>query len=218
LRSASDQRRTRAVLGALLSIGICAAVFHVVQNRFLPVGGSIAVVKLAWLTLAIVFWLVLPAFLMRDDRALAPLRQAFGAFFLFMAARAAVEGWMLYVTLNWSPWYGIGHDLACIALLAIGGWRALGADACATPLGRLLGVHLVVTALMFVPEIGFAYYMTLHFDTAGADAVYFVPDDARHQTVLRATGAVVGVVAVYAPVFLWRWLGGTADGARAPSR
>jgi hypothetical protein len=76
-------------------------------------------------------------------------------------------------------------------------------------LERLMLLHLGVSALMFAPEIYFAWYMQAHFNTRGESAVYFVPDDPAYLTVLRVTTAVDVLLAIYLPAFLLRWLHGT---------
>jgi hypothetical protein len=145
-----------------------------------------------------------------DARASARMRSAFCALFGLMSLRAVVEAWMLYVAHNWSPWYGIGHDVLCALVLGIWIVRvARGADG-HRRVDAWLGLHLVVTALAFVPEIYFAHYMLAHFNTAGEGAIYFVPDDPRHGEVLRVTWGVVSFLTVYLPVFLWGWLFGAA--------
>lgn len=217
--SGSETRLAHRVLAAVGLLAVCAAAFYFVQNRFGPVGGAIAPAKLGWLAFAILFWLVLPAFIASDRRVPVAVRRVFAILFVLMALRSIVELWMLYVTLTWSPWYGIAHDVACLAALVVGAVRAGALGGFRSRFDRLLGAHLAVTATMFLPEIWFAYYMTVHFGTTGEGAVYFVPaDDPRHRMVLRATAAAVAGLAVYAPVFLWRWLGGTPDGARATAQ
>jgi hypothetical protein len=135
------------------------------------------------------------------------LRRAFAVLAALMLARAAVEGWMLYVTLDWSPWYGIAHDAACMAAL-------LGLAARIAPtnaLERLARRHLAVSAAFFVPEIYFAGYMLAHFVTQGEAAVYFVPDLPDHSIVLWLTTATVVCLAAYVAVFLHRWIPGSEN-------
>ena len=118
---------------------------------------------------------------------------------------------MLYVSLNWSPWYGIGQDLVCAAVLALFGWRLWAAKAPRNDLQRTILMHLSVTTFMFGPEIYFAWYMQAHFNTKGADAIYFVPNDPAYSEVLNVTAAVVVFLTAYLPVFLMRWLHGTPE-------
>lgn len=216
--SPAGPRFARAVGCACAALVAGALAFRAVQNGYGPVGGAISLPKLGWLALTILFWLVLPAFVAADARVPSPLRLAFRWLLGLMAARGVVELWMLYVTHDWSPWYGIAHDVACVAVLGLLGARAVAAGVLRAPAGRLVATHLAVTAAMFLPEIGFAHYMLTHFRTTGEDAIYFVPDEERHRAVLDATAAAVAAVGAYLPWFLWRWLRGTPERAPATAR
>jgi hypothetical protein len=119
-----------------------------------------------------------------------------------MLARAVVEGWMLYVTLDWSPWYGIAHDALCAVVLLALAARSPPRNA----LESTVRMHLWVTAAFFIPEMYFAWYMQAHFVTKGAAAVYFVPDEPAYADVLNATSVAVVCLIIYLPVFLWRWI------------
>jgi hypothetical protein len=201
---ASERRLGAAAWTAVAALAAAAAAFYWGQNAYRPVGGEISAPKLFWLAYAILLWFLLPALLGADPRLDARWRRPFFLLFLLMAARGVVEGWMLYVSLNWSPWYGIGHDLVCAALLLA--FAARLQQRAASPLERLMLLHLCVSALLFVPEMYFAWYMQAHFDTQGENAIYFVPDDPRYATVLRATTATVAFLSLYLPVFLFQWL------------
>lgn len=211
LRYASNRR---LVGGAVIAIGALAGVagfFYQGQNTSNRIGGAMAPQKLAWLYYAVVLWVVLPLAIALDRRVARRVRQAFGALFILMTIRGVVELWMLYVLLNWSPWYGIAHDLlraAALGALAASALRTL--DRSSAP-NSLMMVHLLVTSAAFIPEIYFAHYMTLHFDTAGSGAIYFVPDEERYQDVLAWTTRAVVLLSVYLPIFLWGWLIGTPD-------
>lgn len=195
------------VLGALGVLVAAAVVFYATQNTGARIGGEIAPQKMLWLLHAVFLWLVLPLAIACDARADRGIRAVFLALFVLMALRGAIEMWMLYVSHNWSPWYGIAHDLLCLSVLLVGLQRALRLRAGAAATDRWLLVHLAVTAAAFLPEIYFAHYMAENFNTAGEAAIYFVPDDPRHATVLRVTTGAVAALSLYLPVFLWRWLG-----------
>jgi len=199
---ASERTLRRTVFAAISALALAAAVFYQAQNMLRPVGGNISVVKLLWLGGAILLWGVLPLLLLADPRLEPVLRRAFAVLAALMLSRAVVEGWMLYVTLNWSPWYGIAHDALCAAVLLAFAARAPPRNA----LESAVRMHLWVTAAFFAPEMYFAWYMQAHFVTKGEAAVYFVPDEPAHAQVLRATAVAVVCLAIYLPVFLRRWM------------
>lgn len=198
----SDHALRRVTLVAIGLLGLSTAVFYQAQHSLGLVGGAIAPSKMLWLGGAILLWIVLPALLAADARLSPALRRAFVTLLVLMAARALIEGWMLYVTLRWSPWYGIAHDAVCLVVLLL--FAATVRPA--APLDRLVRLHLVVTAMFFVAEMFFAWYMVRHFVTRGAGAIYFVPDDPAHAGVLRATAGTVAVLAAYLAFFMQRWL------------
>lgn len=214
-----SEARLRVVAPAsVAAIAAAAAAFHVLQNALALTGGGIAWPKSMWLGCAILYWFVLPALLLADARVTAPWRAPFGALLGLMGLRAVVELWMLYVSRNWSPFYGIAHDLACMALLWGLAWRAAASKGAPAGLPRTLLVHAVATGLLFIPEIYFAWYMQANFRTRGVDPLYFVPDDAAHARVLALTAAADAAAALYLPAFLYAWLHGKTDGARARTR
>lgn len=198
---ASERALRRAVWTAFALVALAAAAFYGAQNILRPVGGEIAFVKLLWLAGVVLLWGVLPPLLTADARLGSPLRRAFAAFAGLMAVRVLAEGWMLYVSLSWSPWYGITHNALCMALLlsCAGLVRPQGT------LDRLARGHLVATAAFFVPESYFAWYMLEHFVTRGASAVYFVPGDASHVQVLLLTAVAVVCLSGYLAMFVRRW-------------
>lgn len=216
-RAKNDMSRCASNRGLLIALAVTlailaasAVVFYHTQNSAARIGGVMAPSKAFWLSYAILLWIVLPLLICLDTRVMRTLRYAFATLFVLMALRAAVELRMLFVTLDWSPWYGIVHDLVCMAALIGWGCAAAAQPARRTAPNGLLLVHLAVTAAAFVPEIYFAHYMTRHFDTAGADAIYFVPADERYREVLAWTTRVVVVLSAYLPWFFWRWLVGTS--------
>lgn len=197
---------------------LAAFAFHVLQNRLALTGGGIAWPKSAWLGCAILFWFVLPAFLVGDRRLSAAWRMPFAVLLLLMGVRAVVELWMLYMSHNWSPFYGIAHDIVCLAALWWFAYRAAaGSSLRLSGLRRTVFVHAVATGALFIPEMYFAWYMQANFHTQGESPIYFVPDDEAHARVLALTTAASAAAVLYLPAFLYAWLYGKTEvaGSRA---
>ena len=106
-----SERRVLLVWAAVLATFATAPLFWWVQNNLRPVGGAMAFPKALWLADALVLWIVLPLAIVSDTRVANGVRRAFLILLVLMLLRGTLEAWMLYVTLNWSPWYGIAHDL-----------------------------------------------------------------------------------------------------------
>jgi len=208
----ASKSRLAASAWASLALWLAgAAAFYWIQTRLRLVGGDPSLSKSIWLAYAVLVWIVLPALIVADPRLSPAWRRPFALLLVLMLARGPVELWMLYVSLNWSPWYGIGQDLVCAVVLALFGWRLWATKAPRSSLQRTILMHLAVTTFMFGPEIYFAWYMQAHFNTTGADAIYFVPDDPAYAVVLNVTTAMVVFLTVYLPVFLMRWLHGASE-------
>ena len=200
-RSLSDYQ-LRARLGIVLGgLVLVAAVFYSLQNNgFLP-GGRISAIMLAWLGCAILFWYLLPGWLLMDDRRPPAARRACTVLLVGMLLRGVVELLMMYVTKNWHPWMGISHDAAMFALMLV----------ITMPLfrrtDRAYAGYLAVATSMFVPEAGFAWYMLVHATDPGA-TVYFVAGDPRHSEILFVTAVCVIALIAYLFFFSRHWLYG----------
>lgn len=198
----SEHALRRVTFTAIGLLAMATVVFYQIQNKLQLVGGDISLVKLLWLSGAILLWGVLPILLLADSRIDIRLRQAFAVLAGLMCVRAVVEGWMLYVTFNWSPWYGIAHDAVCVIVLTTFAARVSPTNS----LERVTSGHLWVTAAFFIPEMYFAWYMQAHFITEGKSALYFVPDEPAYAEVLRVTAVAVVCLALYLQWFLRCWI------------
>ena len=193
--------RTRVSI-MFLSIVLAAVGFYLLQNTGRITGGNIALPKLIWLAYAILFWFCLPFLFLLDKRITHRWQIVYRIFLINMLVRAVVELFMMYVTHNWSPYYGIAHDVFSILLLVTLVMRYQSS----LPRDLLYGYALVLLT-MFVVEIGFVIYMVIEVQGNGA-AVYFVPGDDRHTGILAITWLVVSMLTVYTVMFTRRWLRG----------
>ena len=194
--------RPRAATIAVLALYAAALLFWWMQNTLHLVGGAVALQKALWLATALILWLILPMFIALDSRLHGFVRSAFALLLTLMAARGMAELPMLYLWHNWSPWYGITHDAACMLALA---WAYL--RVAMTPVnGKPLWLtHIGATFAAFVPEIYFAWYMQAHFHNQGGNAIYYVPDDPAHVLALNITTTAVVCFGAWIFLFLYRW-------------
>lgn len=190
----------RGVLWTALGLlGAAAVIFYNHQNGPHAVGGAIALPKLLWLALALWLWYVLPLMFVFDAR-LNTTRALHAVFAANMLARAIVELWMMYVSSNWHPYYGIAHDLFSAALVLYLRY-ALPGDA---PLVGLQRSFFLILGVMFLLETGFATYMLIRVQAEGP--VYFVPAGTAHQSVLIITWVAVCLLLFYAVGLIKEWL------------
>lgn len=200
-----SERSLRAGLGlSLAGIALAAAIFYPLQNSGALPGGQVAPLKLAWLGCAILFWYVLPALLLLDERISWAARLAVTILLANMVARAIIELVMMYVTKNWHPWLGIGHDVVSFFVMLVLTTHAVrGAS-------RLYAGYLVVATSIFVPEAIFAWYMLENVGVPG-EAVYFVPNDPAHAPIMLATAVCVALLVGYLAFFSRQWLYGQTE-------
>lgn len=172
---------------AAIALAVAGALFRQAQAAG-AIGGPISIPKQLWLCYALFAWFVLPAsFVLSRDLA-APLRRAYRAHLLFWGARAVIELWMLYVTIGWTPLYGITHDLLAIALLSY--WIARTREASApSPWNRLARHWLHAIRLALLPEILFAAWFRQA--NGGRIGIYFADESARFAMINRVTLLVI---------------------------
>lgn len=182
---------TRAGLSlSLLACVATASWFRARQNRAgtSAWGGRISPPKLLWLFFCIWFWLFECAVLAFEPALPWAVRLALGLHALSMWVRGGVEMFMLYVTKNWRPPIGIGHDVFCLVTVLV-----------VVPLAGLEGFDAwswaLVGALVFSLVVE-TVYAALFFDvvkgkTMGDDPIWFASEEeARFKRINRLTTAL----------------------------
>ncbi|HHI92666.1 MAG TPA: hypothetical protein ENK04_03995 [Gammaproteobacteria bacterium] len=206
MNSASEMSTARRLLLGLFLLFLSGIIFFFLQNNQHIIGGEIALSKLLWLAFALFYWFIVPLSMALDKNISTQARLAFRIFFINMMARAIIELWMMYISVNWHPWYGIAHDLFSLVLIVIllryFDWE--------DTKNRWLPHTLRVMGFMLVIEIGFVFYL-LHYVAIGPEPVYFVPDNGEHFLILGITWAVVGLLSLYTLLFYKRLLHGTVE-------
>ncbi len=192
------------LLFPIFVLGLGAA-FRARQNKGDIVGGDISWPKSLWLAYTVMTWFVLPALLIalvgmnqtnRSTVSIWPttLVMALKGHLLSWWLRGPLELMMIYKWFNWSPRYGIAHDLGHAAFLLltiatafftgeIAGWTV-------TPLTATVALYIFVTFFMTMAEALFAL-LFLNERRKGEDLLYFASDDPRWQMINRITTTVV---------------------------
>lgn len=183
---------SRVLILALLALAaLLGFLFWRKQNVRRARGGRISPPKLAWLFYAIFLWFLLCPVVALDPAVEPNLRGVLGGFGALMWVRGVAELYMLYVSFNWKPPYGIGHDVLCILFL-LGGlsWYQLHRTG---PLSRLDAWALSLVSLVLVSLFVEVMYATLFFQaveghTTGEDGIWFADEEqARFRRINRIT-------------------------------
>lgn len=178
-----------------------AASFRRKQNRGDWVGGPISWPKALWLAYTICTWFILPWVWVFWGDVPTSLRIVVGLHLASWWIRGPLELVMIYKWLNWSPRYGISHDLFHILLLAIAcawAWPDWSAWVANLP-GKLAVLWLLITFFATWAEVLFAY-LFLRERQVGEELIYFASEEARWHTINRITLTVV--IVVYAHLIL----------------
>lgn len=183
---------TRTLLLAALALFVLLGVrFQRRQNRQGSRGGGISPPKVAWLFYAIYLWFIVCPAVALDPAVPLAARAVLGLFGASMWIRGVAEMYMLYVSKNWRPPYGIGHDVLCVALV-LGGMAWHHAH-WTGPLSRADGWALALVALVLVSLVIEIVYAALFFHavegaTTGEEGIWFAdPEQARFRRINRLT-------------------------------
>lgn len=191
------------ILFPFISLGLGAA-FRARQNKGDIVGGDISWPKSLWLAYTVTAWFVLPfllfgalsknAFSGTSDMWPGTLFIAFCGHLISWWVRGPLELLMIYKWFNWSPRYGIIHDLAhasfLILMIAISFLNGEIANWFAVPGSAIAALFLLVTVFTTLAETLFAF-LFLHERTKGEDLLYFASDEPRWRMINRITTTVV---------------------------
>lgn len=192
----------RAFLSVFCALVAAAAGFSILQNSAEVRGGQISLPKLLWLFLAVTLWFVMPVFLALDRRISKSFRIASGLFFMNMFGRGIVELWMMYVSLNWSPYYGIAHDLFSMLIIVV----LFGKRHLVTSIDTVVRRFYLMIFSMFPFEIFFAWYMKTVIQQQHGSHLYFVADLPEYCVVLDMTWFAVILVTFSFLLWIRRWL------------
>lgn len=195
---------TTTAFGALV-IGLATLTFglrfRIAQNRNTAsgkwVGGEISWPKSFWLGYTILNWFFMPFVFALNPDVSDPIRIVLCIHLASWWIRGSLELFMIYRWFNWSPVYGISHDVFHNFML-IGGliWSAsfVGPSLLDTHgIDFWAVLYLFITTFAVIAETIFA---SLFLSTRGKDAgkIYFASDSPEYRLINRFTLFVCIVV------------------------
>jgi hypothetical protein len=164
-------------------------------------GGPISIPKSFWLAYTISTWFFLPILFITNSELIIPLKIILGFHLSSWWLRGPIELFMIYKYFNWTPKYGISHDL--FHLLGLIGLMFF----YKAELTELNSINLIVFSFLYVTvfatlaEILFAFlFLKARSVAEEEDNIYFASDDPKWIFINRVT--LITVCAVMAHLVL----------------
>jgi hypothetical protein len=202
----------------IVGLGVSGGILYYLQNFAHGLGGGMAFPKLLWLAYALWFWYFLPLLIGCDSRFGSQVRRVYGIFWVNMAVRAVAELWMMYVSHNWHPYWGISHDVFSFLVIWVLLFQAnarmpptpqslsLGEKGERGKLDSIASFNFKVMGLMLLVESYFAWYMLNNVRSADGSPVYFVPANGEHLGIMAVTWGAVMILTAQQFFFARKWL------------
>lgn len=178
-----------------LVVSSLAYSFNRKQNSKDPwTGGPISWPKSFWLAYTVCTWFLLPiVFLLHPDLPVG-YQAFFIAHLLSWWIRGPLELVMIYKWFNWSPRYGISHDIFHLGLCSyflVQSWNEI-STSFATPVGFVTGIFCSIILFTTCAEILFAaLFLRLRTHQEEKENIYFASDDPKWIFINRVTLTVV---------------------------
>lgn len=174
----------------LATLAMFSLVFFYQQNFRGQIGGPISVAKLLWLDYTITAWFILPFFLSRSCLLAPAVRRIYRLHLINFLTRGAAELWMLYVTISWSPLYGIVHDGFSVLLITGLLWSRRDELHPLVSPGNLAALRFLLSLrLGFICEAVFA--ALFYRATGGEPGLYFAAPDPTFDFINGVTWSVL---------------------------
>ena len=175
-------------------------------------GGPISWPKSIWLSYTILTWFFLPILFLVHPETPSNFKIIILFHLLSWWTRGILEMVMIYKWLNWSPRYGIGHDLFHIlgCLLFVNIFKQDFLTLIFGSQGFIVAIYILLLFISTTAEIGFAcLFLKMRTIQESKENVYFASDDPKWVFVNRITLLVVIIVFIhllYQSVYVLKYL------------
>lgn len=181
-----------------LVVTLLACFYRQKQNGLNPwTGGPISWPKAFWLSYTIQTWFFLPFFFLLNPTTPTFLKIIISFHLLSWWVRGILEMVMIYKWFNWSPRYGISHDifhiLGCSSLVIL--YHSNFSSLQSGTIGYLISFYVYLLFISTSAEISFAIlFLRLRTIQEKNENVYFASDDPKWIFVNRYTLFIVVIV------------------------
>ncbi len=177
------------ILSPLLTFLLALWIFKKQNSSQAWTGGPISKPKSHWLAWTVFNWFFVPFFFLFNPDFPDELKWFFVFHLLSWWIRGPLELVMIYKWFNWTPYYGIGHDLfhfavALILLMSFGHFPIDASDPFI--LVSYLFAFLIFATTLF--EASFAYlFLKARSEQEEKENIYFASDDPKWIFINRVT-------------------------------
>ncbi len=162
-------------------------------------GGPISWPKALWLAFTVQHWFVVPIFFLLHPEFPEDLFAVYIFHLISWWIRGPLELVMIYKWLNWTPFYGIGHDI--FHILGVTTLLLLACFSVGTPADGIsfLSVSYIFLILFTTSvEAYFAYlFLTTRSHAEADENIYFASDDPKWIFINRVTTFFVSISFTY---------------------
>lgn len=169
-------------------------------------GGPISWPKAFWLSYTIQTWFFLPFFFFIPSDVEPFLKSIIAFHLISWWTRGVLELFMIYKWFNWSPRYGISHDIFHITGLGVLLYFFRGEIPAVAygSAGYVVLIYILFLFLTTTAEITFAMlFLSLRTIQEKNENVYFASDDPKWMFVNRYTLTIV--ISAFAHLFFQSW-------------
>lgn len=176
-----------------------ALFYHKKQNGSKPLtGGPISTPKSFWLAYTVCTWFFFPIILAFNPEVTSGLKSILIFHLISWWVRGILELIMIYKWFNWSPRYGISHDLFHLVALTILSYIHRLEFQALTPVNTIVSVFIIVIFFATIAEISFAYlFFKVRSKEEEEDNIYFASDDPKWIFINRLTLTIVCMVMIH---------------------
>lgn len=193
----------------LVITALIGLAFYQLQNRQRSLGGLISAPKALWLTYAIYAWFIATPILAMDAALDPTIALTLKVFAVSMWARGLVELYMLYVSKNWIPPYGIAHDLLSLIFLGAGLVISLQGEldwASPVTLASVGWLSMLLLSLMCETYYALHFHEAVQGKTTGDEGVWFADQESEHFRLINRVTAIFNAPLVGYTLVMVFWI------------
>jgi hypothetical protein len=177
------------IISPLLTFILALWIFKKQNSSKAWTGGPISKPKSHWLAWTVFNWFFVPLFFLFNSDFPQELKWFYIFHLLSWWIRGPLELVMIYKWFNWTPYYGIGHDLAhfVVALILLLSFGQFPIDA-SQPLVLASYIFSILILLTTLFEASFAYlFLKARSQQEEKENIYFASDDPKWIFINRVT-------------------------------